>query len=115
MTELKCDTTHENSLLEDFLFSIFCNLSYFRAQNSFPNKSYRANKTNFAQNFMNFVADAIVFAIVLGVLFLIPHGTDKVVHVFVLVMTLSTPSIKGSQYHRSIQASSCVLVRKIPN
>ena len=51
---------------------IICNLSYIRAQNSFPNESYSVNKTNFAQNFMNFVADPIVFAIVFGVLFLIP-------------------------------------------
>ena len=66
MIELKCEAAYENNLLQDFLYQIICNLSYLRAQNSFPNESYCVNKSNFAQNLMNFVADAIVFAIVWG-------------------------------------------------
>ena len=69
MTELKCEAAYENNLLQDFLYQIICNLSNFRAQNSFPTEIYSVNKTNFAQNFMNFVADAIVFTIVWGVLY----------------------------------------------
>ena len=45
---------------------------------SFKTKVNSVNKTNFAQNFMNFVVDAIVFAVVLGILFLI-SCTDKVI------------------------------------
>ena len=39
------------------LFFIICNFSSFLA----PNEIYSVKKTNFAQTFMNFVADAIVF------------------------------------------------------
>ena len=69
MTELKRAATHENDLSQSFLYYIICNLSYLRAQNLFPNKSYSVNKTNFAHNFMNFVVNATVFAIGFGILF----------------------------------------------
>ena len=60
MTELKCKATHENNLLQDSLYIIICNFSHFRAQNSFQNIGYSANKTGFAQNLMNSVSDAIL-------------------------------------------------------
>ena len=59
--------------------SFFIKLSviyYFQVPNSFPNESNSAIKIKFAQNFKNFAEDAIVFAIVSGVLFSFP-GTNK--------------------------------------
>ena len=70
-------------------------MSYFRAQNSFPNESYIVNKTYVAKNFMNFVVDAIVLLLFL-VFFSSFHGTKfsdwlELCNFFVLVMTSSTP------------------------
>ena len=66
--------------LQSFPHWIICNFRYFWAQNPFPNKSYSVNKTNFAQIFMNFVRETIIFIIVFGVLFLIPwYGFSQIV------------------------------------
>ena len=43
VNELKWEITHETNLSRFFLYLIICNLSYFWAQNSFPNGSYSVN------------------------------------------------------------------------
>ena len=73
MTDLKSTTIYENDLTGSFLHYVSRNYSYFQAQNSFPNETDNSiSKANFAQTLKNFIADAIVFSIVSGVLFLPP-------------------------------------------
>ena len=66
------EEAHRNSLHEFIFPLITCNLNNFQALYRFSNKSYHKNETDYGENFRLLAANAIVFAIVLQVLFRIP-------------------------------------------